>query len=57
MEHTQLAADVERLAKSYYYTLMGWDTKTGIPTPEKLRELGIECVAEYSYSGAGERRL
>jgi len=29
-------------AKSYYYTLMGWDVKTGIPTPEKLEELGIE---------------
>ena len=29
-------------AKSYYYTLMGWDAKTGIPAPEKLQELGIE---------------
>ncbi len=29
-------------AKSYYYTLMGWDAKTGIPTPEKLQELNIE---------------
>jgi len=29
-------------AKSYYYTLMGWDAKTGVPTPEKLQELGIE---------------
>ncbi len=28
-------------AKSYYYTLMGWDAKTGIPTPERLEELGI----------------
>ncbi len=28
-------------AKSYYYTLMGWDARTGIPTPEKLEELGI----------------
>jgi aldehyde:ferredoxin oxidoreductase len=28
-------------AKSYYYTLMGWDAHTGIPTPEKLEELGI----------------
>jgi len=30
-------------AKSYYYTLMGWDAKTGIPTSEKLQELGIAC--------------
>ncbi|MFC1988411.1 aldehyde ferredoxin oxidoreductase family protein [Chloroflexota bacterium] len=29
-------------AKSYYYTLMGWDPKTGIPLPEKVEELGIE---------------
>jgi aldehyde:ferredoxin oxidoreductase len=29
-------------ARSYYYTIMGWDAKTGIPTPEKLQELGIE---------------
>jgi len=28
-------------AKRYYYTLMGWDAKTGIPTTEKLQELGI----------------
>jgi len=28
-------------AKNYYYTLMGWDTRTGIPTPEKLLELDI----------------
>ena len=29
-------------AKSHYYTLMGWDAKTGIPTPEKLEALGIK---------------
>ena len=29
-------------AKSYYYGLMGWDTKTGIPTPEKLEELYLK---------------
>ncbi len=28
-------------AKSYYYTLMGWDVRTGVPLPEKLEELGI----------------
>jgi len=33
-------AKLER-AKSYYYSLMAWDTHTGIPTPEKLEELGI----------------
>jgi aldehyde:ferredoxin oxidoreductase len=40
--------DPEQLenAKSYYYTLMGWDAKTGIPTPEKLEELGIEWAVK-----------
>ncbi|MFH1032139.1 MAG: aldehyde ferredoxin oxidoreductase family protein [Chloroflexota bacterium] len=33
-------ADFER-AKSYYYTLMGWDEHTGVPLPEKLVELEI----------------
>ncbi|MDD5288926.1 MAG: aldehyde ferredoxin oxidoreductase C-terminal domain-containing protein, partial [Dehalococcoidales bacterium] len=28
-------------AKGYYYTLMGWDAKTGIPLPDKIRELEI----------------
>ncbi len=28
-------------AKRYYYTLMGWDPKTGMPLPEKVAELGI----------------
>jgi aldehyde:ferredoxin oxidoreductase len=27
-------------ARSYYYTLMGWD-KNGVPLPEKIAELGI----------------
>ncbi|MBI4180687.1 MAG: hypothetical protein HY528_02020, partial [Chloroflexi bacterium] len=34
------AKELEK-AKSYYYTLMGWDAK-GVPSPEKLQELGIE---------------
>ncbi|MFC1968480.1 aldehyde ferredoxin oxidoreductase family protein [Chloroflexota bacterium] len=37
------ALDPTRLekAKSYYYAMMGWDKHTGIPTPEKIEELGI----------------
>jgi aldehyde:ferredoxin oxidoreductase len=27
-----------------YYEARGWDKKTGIPTPEKLRELALEYV-------------
>jgi len=29
-------------AKSYYYSIMGWDAGTGIPTQQRLQELGIE---------------
>jgi len=29
-------------AKRYYYSIMGWDEKSGIPKPEKLEELGIK---------------
>lgn len=29
-------------AKSYYYTLMGWDAQTGVPTPETLEALSID---------------
>ena len=28
-------------ARNYYYVLMGWDIRTGIPLPEKVAELGI----------------
>ncbi|UCF73294.1 MAG: aldehyde ferredoxin oxidoreductase C-terminal domain-containing protein [Deltaproteobacteria bacterium] len=37
------ALDPEKMenAKRYYYSLMGWDSN-GVPTPEKLEELGIE---------------
>ena len=31
-----------------YYELRGWDLKTGIPKPDKLRELGLERAAELS---------
>ena len=36
------ALDPQQLenAKQYYYALMGWN-ETGVPTPKKLRELGI----------------
>jgi aldehyde:ferredoxin oxidoreductase len=31
-------------AKSYYYSLMGWDPHTGIPLPEKIEELDISVL-------------
>lgn len=33
-------ADYEK-ARSHYYSLMGWDPRTGVPLPERVRELGI----------------
>jgi aldehyde:ferredoxin oxidoreductase len=30
-----------------YYGIMGWDEKSGVPTPGKLKELGIEWAAEH----------
>jgi aldehyde:ferredoxin oxidoreductase len=32
--------EVDR-AKRYYYTLMGWDARTGVPLPERVEELDI----------------
>jgi len=29
-------------ARRYYYSIMGWDEKSGIPEPQKLTELGIK---------------
>jgi aldehyde:ferredoxin oxidoreductase len=29
-----------------YYEVRGWDKKTGIPTAAKLKELGLDFVAE-----------
>jgi len=29
-----------------YYKVRGWDPKTGIPSPEKLRQLGLEKAAD-----------
>lgn len=35
--------DLERLLDDYYDE-RGWDQKTGIPTPQKLRELGLDAL-------------
>ena len=29
-------------ARNYYYALMGWDTKTGVPLKQKIEELQID---------------
>jgi len=35
--------DLEKALNSYYES-MGWDLKTGLPTLEKLRSLGMEFL-------------
>jgi len=35
-----------------YYEFRGWDKSTGKPTPEKLRELGLEEVTNEIWGGA-----
>ena len=41
------AVPLEQLLDEYYKA-RGWDVATGIPTPEKLRELGLEKAAEVA---------
>ena len=36
--------DVDRLIDDYYNE-RGWDSKTGIPSSEKLKEMGLEAMA------------
>ncbi|MFU8794021.1 MAG: aldehyde ferredoxin oxidoreductase C-terminal domain-containing protein, partial [Dethiobacteria bacterium] len=33
-----------------YYLIRNWDKKTGKPSPEKLRELGLEEIIEEIWS-------
>ncbi len=38
--------DTLEMMKDAYYEFRGWDKKTGIPTPEKLHELGLDDLVE-----------
>ena len=39
--------EVLRESLRTYYAMMGWDKDTGVPTVEKLQELGVGWAAEY----------
>ncbi|HSR34094.1 MAG TPA: aldehyde ferredoxin oxidoreductase family protein, partial [Anaerolineae bacterium] len=39
------------MMKDAYYELRGWDLATGIPTPEKLRQLGLEGLDDDLWGG------
>jgi aldehyde:ferredoxin oxidoreductase len=37
--------------KDAYYAFRGWDKATGIPTPDKLRELGLQDLIDDLWAG------
>ncbi|MFH1141890.1 MAG: aldehyde ferredoxin oxidoreductase C-terminal domain-containing protein, partial [Chloroflexota bacterium] len=43
------AIDLEAMNQAIhtFYSMMGWDPETGVPTQEKLEELGIGWVAAH----------
>ena len=43
-EHLEVLLDA-------YYEFRGWDKTTGEPTPEKLREVGLDEVIGHIYGG------
>ncbi len=46
MMETVLSGDLEK-AKGDYYQLMGWNSETGVPSKETLRDLGLEHVIPH----------
>jgi aldehyde:ferredoxin oxidoreductase len=40
-EGAKISKNGLKKAIEFYYTMMGWDEKTGVPTPAKLAELGL----------------
>jgi aldehyde:ferredoxin oxidoreductase len=47
LSNTAVDPTALKKARSIFYTMMGWDKETGIPTEETLGELDIEWVAKY----------
>jgi aldehyde:ferredoxin oxidoreductase len=56
--HQGKALDAEKMEemKDVYYQTRGWDPQTGLPTQEKLRELGLEKLARVHSSRRRGRR-
>lgn len=46
LKSTAIDPEAMARAKRTFYTLMGWDPTTGVPTREKLEELGIGWAAQ-----------
>jgi aldehyde:ferredoxin oxidoreductase len=49
-KNTAIDPEAMSRAKRTFYTLMGWDPVSGVPTREKLEELGIAWVAAEAVS-------
>ncbi|MFQ5874902.1 MAG: aldehyde ferredoxin oxidoreductase C-terminal domain-containing protein, partial [Dehalococcoidia bacterium] len=50
LKETAIDPDSMNRAIHTFYRMMGWDPETGVPTQEKLEELGIGWVADYAPS-------
>jgi aldehyde:ferredoxin oxidoreductase len=48
LKNTAIDPDEMNTAIHTFYRMMGWDPETGVPTHEKLEELGIAWVAEQA---------
>jgi aldehyde:ferredoxin oxidoreductase len=51
LKGTAIDAEAMNRAKRTFYVLMGWDPITGVPTQEKLEELGIGWAVSEAVSG------
>jgi aldehyde:ferredoxin oxidoreductase len=51
LKDTAIDPEAMNRAKRTFYTLMGWDPITGVPTREKLEELGIAWAAPEAVPG------
>jgi aldehyde:ferredoxin oxidoreductase len=47
LSNTAVDSNALKRARSIFYTMMGWDKETGVPTEETLGELDIEWVAKF----------
>lgn len=51
LKGTAIEPEAMKRAQRTFYVLMGWDPVTGVPTQEKLEELGIEWTAPQAVPG------
>ncbi len=47
LKNTPINPDAMNQAIHMFYNKMGWDSETGVPTPEKLADLGISWVGDH----------